>query len=200
MRRSQTWMLWIWMLTFSIAFEVWGGQKETNRVVHLPQPTSSTVRTNRLSQDSSPTNRPAPNISSTVLSRNPESGAVSSIPLHAPKKHPKGVPAPELQKPIGGLFPTMFRSQRPWLWLSPFAPASMGNGEAFLRRDPYTGRAEGVVLFSIRFGGNRPKPRLSPSKSPSVRPSSQKIKSSSTSKTSVPSSPRSSKEHSSSSK
>jgi len=200
MRRSHKWILWIWILSLCTAFEGWGGEKETNRVVHLPQPTPLTLKTNRLSQDDSPTNRPASNLSSATLSRNPESSTVPSIPLHAPKKQPEGVPAPELQKPVGGLFPTMIRSRRPWLWLSPFAPASMGNGEAFLRRDPYTGRAEGIVLFSIRFGGNRPKPRLSPSKSPSVRPSSQKIKSSSTSKTSVPSSPRSSKEHSSSSK
>lgn len=54
----------------------------------------------------------------------------------------------------GGLLGEAFATSGPWQFLNPFAPASYGDGTRYLRQDPYTGRAEGVILFSIRFPGN----------------------------------------------
>ncbi|MCP5520234.1 MAG: hypothetical protein H7A46_01645 [Verrucomicrobiales bacterium] len=55
----------------------------------------------------------------------------------------------------GGTFGDALASPKPWQFFNPFAPASYGDGTRYLRQDPYTGRAEGVVLFSIRLpGGN----------------------------------------------
>jgi hypothetical protein len=54
----------------------------------------------------------------------------------------------------GGSLGDAFATPQPWQFLNPFAPTSYGDGTRYLRQDPYTGRAEGVILFSIRFPGS----------------------------------------------
>lgn len=54
----------------------------------------------------------------------------------------------------GGLLGEAFVTPQPWQLLNPLAPASYGDGTRHLRRDPYTGRSEGVILFSIRLPGS----------------------------------------------
>ncbi len=53
----------------------------------------------------------------------------------------------------GGLLGEAGRMDRPLQLLNPFAPAEYGDGTRHLTQDVFTGRAEGVVLFSIRVGG-----------------------------------------------
>lgn len=54
----------------------------------------------------------------------------------------------------GGLLGEAFATPQPWQFLNPLAPAAYGDGTRYLRQDPYTGRGEGVILFSIRLPGS----------------------------------------------
>lgn len=80
----------------------------------------------------------------------------------------------------GGLLPQMAKSPRPLEVLSPFAPASMGDGRENLSLNPITGQAEGVTLFSIHFNSN-PKPKL-PKAAKAERDAPKKAKAKSKSK------------------
>lgn len=64
---------------------------------------------------------------------------------------------------IDGLLPVIWKRSDRWQWLNPFAPKEYGNGEAFVRRDPYTGDATGIILFSIKVDSIFPvrKPKIS---------------------------------------
>lgn len=53
----------------------------------------------------------------------------------------------------GGLLGEALASKEPWQWFNPLAPPEYGDGTRYLRQDPFTGRAEGVILFSIRLRG-----------------------------------------------
>ncbi|RME91079.1 MAG: hypothetical protein D6766_12370 [Verrucomicrobia bacterium] len=53
----------------------------------------------------------------------------------------------------GGLLGEAMATRQPWQLLNPLAPPEWGDGTRHLRVDPFTGRAEGVILFSIRLGG-----------------------------------------------
>jgi hypothetical protein len=51
----------------------------------------------------------------------------------------------------GGPLVSAARADKPLHLLNPFAPPEYGDGTQYLRRDPYTGQARGVSLFSIHF-------------------------------------------------
>jgi len=65
--------------------------------------------------------------------------------LEAPRPVPAG------DRKAGGLLGKLFRAKQPLQMFNPFAPAEYGDGTENLAIDPVTGRAEGVVLFSIRL-------------------------------------------------
>lgn len=60
-------------------------------------------------------------------------------------------PPPELQRPVGGALPALFRSPQPLQMINPLAPAEYGDGTQHLATNLVTGQAEGVTLFSIRL-------------------------------------------------
>lgn len=50
-----------------------------------------------------------------------------------------------------GIFVRASRMEDPKQLVNPKAPASLGNGEGHVSKNPHTGRAEGIRLFGIRF-------------------------------------------------
>ncbi|MCP5525725.1 MAG: hypothetical protein H7A47_02820 [Verrucomicrobiales bacterium] len=74
----------------------------------------------------------------------------------------------------GGLLGEALIREQPWQLVNPFAPAGYGDGTQNLTQDPFTGRGEGLVLFSIRLGGGGSgkslAERRAPSKSTPTKP------------------------------
>jgi hypothetical protein len=50
---------------------------------------------------------------------------------------------------VGGAVPKLIRTDRPLQQINPFAPAAYGDGTDVLARDPLSGEARGVTLFSF---------------------------------------------------
>lgn len=66
---------------------------------------------------------------------------------------------------LGGTFVTLAKRPNPWQMLNPFAPARYGDGTDHVSVHPYTGAAEGTILFSIGFpakGVNRQRSQAAP--------------------------------------
>lgn len=60
----------------------------------------------------------------------------------------------EQQSPVklDGSLTKAFKSKEPWQMVSPLAPASYGNGEDNVSKDPdEVGRNEGLLLFGIQW-------------------------------------------------
>jgi hypothetical protein len=53
--------------------------------------------------------------------------------------------------PVGGAVPDMIKSGNPLQALNPMAPKRYGSGETNVVRDPITGKARGIALFSFHF-------------------------------------------------
>lgn len=73
-----------------------------------------------------------------------------------PEALPEGAVARELQldrSRYGGTLGEALLTERPLQLFNPLAPAEFGDGTRHLTQDVFTGRAEGVVLFSFRIGG-----------------------------------------------
>lgn len=59
-----------------------------------------------------------------------------------------------MRAPYGGLLGEAMVREQPWQLVNPWAPAVFGDGTQHLTQDLFTGRGEGLVLFSIRLGGS----------------------------------------------
>jgi hypothetical protein len=57
--------------------------------------------------------------------------------------------APSAALTYGGALVAAARTDKPLHLLNPLAPPEYGDGTQYLRRDPYSGQARGVALFSI---------------------------------------------------
>lgn len=51
----------------------------------------------------------------------------------------------------GGAIPLARQAGSPWQIINPFSPLEMGDGTGNLSVHPTTGRAEGLVLFAVKF-------------------------------------------------
>ncbi|MBX9577212.1 MAG: hypothetical protein K2W97_01900 [Chthoniobacterales bacterium] len=73
----------------------------------------------------------------------------------APKKLKRTLPKKvEEESPIklNGSLTKAFKSKQPWQMVSPLAPASYGNSEENVSKDPdEIGRNEGLLLFGIQW-------------------------------------------------
>ena len=56
----------------------------------------------------------------------------------------------------GGMVGEALLLDRPWNLFNPLAPAWLGDGTRNLRRDPFTGAGEGVIIFSFRLPDHSP--------------------------------------------
>lgn len=85
--------------------------------------------------------------------------AATSVNLEIIRQNPAAVlsgAGTKTERYAGGVFTRPTKSGRQLrlvnpLYLNPAAPASLGNGADNLVYNPFTGRAEGVALFSYRF-------------------------------------------------
>lgn len=73
----------------------------------------------------------------------------------APKKLKRTLPKKVEQEPVvklDGSLTKAFKSKQPWQMVSPLAPASYGNSEENVSKDPdEVGRNEGLLLFGIQW-------------------------------------------------
>ena len=67
-------------------------------------------------------------------------------------KVPAPVPPPAAREPrTSGAIPKAVRTPNPLKLIDPRAPREMGDGYDNVSRDPVTGRAEGIRLFTVTF-------------------------------------------------